>query len=583
MRDGPRLFTSVYVPKDVSKQHPILLLRTPYRVAPYGIDNYKDSFGANGDRFAREGFILAYQDVRGKGKSEGVFQDVRPQNANRSSRNQIDESTDTWDTIDWLVKNVPNNNGRVGLWGISYPGFYAAMGAVDAHPALKAVSPQAPVSNWFIGDDWRHNGAVMLAHTFGFFAGFGRPKQPEHRLYETRFEMGTPDGYDFHLATGGLGNYDEKYFQGQIEFWKEVVENDTYSEFWQARNILPHMKKVKPAMLTVGGWFDAEDLWGALHVYQAAEKQSPGAVNMLVMGPWSHGQWAGEKAERLGNVNFGSNTSKYFQENIELAFFLWYLSDKGDGGKLPEAYMFETGRNEWHKLEAWPPKEAQTKKLFFRSGGQLQWDVPSDKGEAYDEYVSDPARPVPFLSFTAGGMAPEYMTDDQRHASRRTDVLTYQTEPVENDLRVAGPLKASLFVSTSGTDSDFVVKLVDGYPDGAPDPSPNPWNVRMGGYQQLVRGEPFRGKFRSSFEKPEPFTPGRVEKVEFELPDVFHAFRRGHRIMIQVQSTWFPLVDRNPQKFMKIQNAKAEDFQKATQRVYRSVDKASGVALSVLP
>jgi uncharacterized protein len=576
MRDGAKLFTSLYVPKDTAQQYPILLNRTPYTVAPYGEDNYRNSLGST-EKYMREGFIFANQDVRGKGKSEGTYVNVRPIVPVKRGPKDIDESTDTYDTIDWLVKNIPNNNGRVGMYGISYPGFYAAMGAIDAHPALKATSPQAPVYDWFVGDDFRHNGAIFLAHAFGFFSGFGRPATPPNSLPGPRFDMGTPDGYDFHLRTGPLANYDEKYFHGQVEFWKEILENDTYNDFWQSRVMGQYLKNVKPAVLTVGGWFDAEDVHGPMGVYKSIETQSPGATNMIVYGPWVHGGWSGGDGDRLYHVRFGSKTAQFYRDNIEYPFFLYHLKSKGDGDKLPEAYMFMTGRNEWHKLDAWPPKTAKAKTLYFSAAGKLAEEKPAEPAEAFDEYVSDPVKPVPFFSTPVNGMTYDYMVEDQRFASSRTDVLTYQTEPLERDFTIGGPLKATLYVSTTGTDSDWVVKLVDVYPGNFPDNEQD--NYRMGGYQQLVRGEPFRGKFRNSFAKPEPFTPGKVEKVEFTLPDVYHSFRRGHRIMVQVQSSWFPLTDRNPQKFMPIQDAKTTDFQKATQRVYRGAGGASGLTV----
>jgi uncharacterized protein len=593
MRDGVRLFTSVYTPKIKSEPFPILINRTPYTVAPYGIDNYRNTLGPS-EKFVREGFIFVYQDVRGKGRSEGQFVHVRPHNPNKKSPKDIDESSDTYDTVDWLIKHVPNNNGKAGIYGISYPGFYAANGAIDAHPAMKASSPQAPVSEWFIGDDFRHNGALFLAHAFRFFSAFGQDVRPSEEAGSASvipFKYGTPNGYEFYLRTGPLQNFDEKFFHGKIEYWKELIDNDTYSPYWQARNVRQYMKAIKPAMLTVGGWFDAEDLFGALRLYSSAEKQSPGAQNMIVMGPWIHGGWSRGDGDHLGPVPFNAKTAVFFRDNIEFPFFVFHLKGKGEP-KLPEAYMFETGRNEWHKHEEWPPKAARPKTFYLRDGGRLASQASSDAA-GFDEYVSDPNKPVPFMSDIQQNMATTYMVDDQRFASSRTDVMVYQTEPLESDLRVAGPLKVTLHVSTSGTDSDWVVKLIDVYPPDFPDTEPPPLVpgqtqtstdrvVKMGGYQQLVRGEPFRGKFRRSFEKPEPFTPGKVEKIEFELPDIYHAFRRGHRVMVHVQSSWFPLVDRNPQKFLKISEARAEDFQKATQRIYRSGQHASSVQLPVL-
>ncbi len=581
MRDGVKLFTSVYVPKDKSQAYPILLLRTPYTVAPYGSDNYRFSLGPASEKFMREGFIFAYQDVRGKGRSEGTFVHVRPHIPNKKSNKDVDESSDTYDTIEWLTKNIPNNNGRAGMYGISYPGFYAAQGAIDSHPALKATSPQAPVINWFIGDDFRHNGALFLAHAFNFLGNFGRPRGEKPLVAGSKFDLDTPDAYNFHLSMGALPNYDEKMFKGQVEFWKDLISNDTYSEFWKGRDLRQYVTSLKPAMLTVGGWFDAEDVFGPLHLYGSAEKQNPGAVNMLVEGPWSHGGWARTNGTTLGNANFASNTSKFFQDEIEFPFFLYHLKGKGDGNKLPEAYVFETGRNEWHKMDAWPPKQTKARTFYFQPAGKLATSVPA-AADAFDEYISDPNKPVPFLPYIDRGMNYNYMTDDQRHAAARPDVLVYQTEPLDQDLTVAGPLKATLHVSTTGTDSDWVVKLIDVFPNDAPDPNPNPANIRMAGYEMLIRGEPFRGKFRHGFDKPEPFTPGKLDKIEFELPDVFHTFRRGHRLMVQVQSSWFPLTDRNPQKFMPIQDAKTSDFTKATQHVYRSVRAASGLTVQVL-
>ena len=592
VRDGVRLFTAIYEPKDRSRTYPILLNRTPYSVRPYGADNYRDRLGQS-ELYPREGFIFVYQDVRGRNRSEGAYVHVRPVIPNKRGPKDVDESTDTYDTVDWLVKNVPNNNGRVGMYGISYPGFYAAMGAVDSHPALKATSPQAPVTEWFIGDDFRHNGAIFLTHAFNFFSTFGRPAPPAGIEQWPRFDIGTPDAYDFFLRTGPLQNIDEKYFHGTITFWKELLENDTYNEFWRSRDSRQHMKNIKPAMLTVGGWFDAEDLFGPLRLYESAEKQSPGAVNQIVMGPWIHGGWARNDGSRLGDVSFNANTAKFFQENIEFPFFMKHLKSDEKAPALPEAFMFETGRNEWHRLDAWPPREAKPKMLYFAAGGKLSNTQPADTGDAFDEYISDPNKPVPFVGFTTDAMDVTYMVADQRFAASRTDVLTYQTEPLDGDMRLAGPLKATLWVTVTGTDADFIVKLIDVYPGDYPENQTDDARseaerrletprAKMGGYQQMVRGEPFRGKFRKSFSQPEAFTPGKLEKVEFELPDVFHTFRRGHRVMVQVQSSWFPLIDRNPQKFMKIHEARSEDFVKATHRVYRSTQAPSSLTVLTL-
>ena len=568
MRDGVKLFTAVYSPKDASQKYPILLSRTPYSCSPYGPDAYKETIGPS-PLFAKEGYIVVYQDVRGAYMSEGAYVNMRPQNDHKNKPADIDESSDTYDTIDWLVKNIPNNNGRVGMWGISYPGFYTAVGTIDAHPALKAASPQAPISDWFIGDDFHHNGTLFLPHAFNFFSGFGRPRpKPTPMGSGERFNHGTPDGYKFFLEMGPLGNADKKYFHGNIAYWNEMMEHPNYDPWWKARDTRPHLKNIKPAVMTVGGWFDAEDLFGALNTYKSVEKQSPGAYNILVMGPWFHGGWARGDGDGLGDVRFGGKTSVFYRENIELPFFNYYLKDKGEL-KLPEAYVFETGANKWKTYDQWPPANARTESLYLNANGKLSFTAPADSN-AFDEYISDPARPVPFINNINIGMTREYMLDDQRFAARRPDVLVYQTDVLTEDVTVAGPLTASLFVSTSATDSDFVVKLIDVYPDDAPDNQPNPTGMKMGGYQMLVRGEPMRARFRKSFENPEPMAPNKVEKIEYAMPDVNHTFVKGHRVMVQIQSSWFPLVDRNPQKFVNIYTAKESDFQKATQHVYHS-------------
>jgi putative CocE/NonD family hydrolase len=578
MRDGKKLFTAVYEPKDRSRSYPIMLNRTPYGVIPYGKDNFPSSLGPSDD-LGKDGFIFAYQDVRGRMMSEGEFINMTPFKEVKNGPQDVDESTDAYDTIDWLVKNIPDNNGRVGMWGISYPGFYAASGMIDAHPALKAVSPQAPITDWFVGDDFHHNGAFFLAHAFGFLYGFGRPRPRPTKQLEAFFNFPTPDGYDFFLRMGPLANANKEYMKNEVPFWNELMQHGTYDSYWQARNLRPHLKNIKPAVMTVGGWFDAEDLFGALHVYESVEKSSPGAYNILVMGPWYHGEWYRSDGESLGNVRFGSQTSVFYRKEIELPFFRYFLKGAGDL-KLPEASVFLTGCNEWCKYDQWPPRNAQPQNLYVHANGALSWDSPANDSEtAFDEYESDPEKPVPYTSQIATGMVREYMVEDQRFASRRTDVLTYETEQLKRDVTIAGPVIAHLNVSTSGTDSDFAVKLIDVYPDNTPDNEQNPENVRMGGFQQLVRGELFRGKFRNSFSNPELFIPGKVTTIEYRMPDVFHDFLKGHRIMVQVQSSWFPLVDRNPQQFEDIYNARPGDFKKATERIYHSKSAPSYVIL----
>ncbi len=596
MRDGVKLFTSVYVPKDASTPYPIMLQRTPYSVAPYGADNYRRSLGPS-ELFMNDGFIVAYQDVRGRYMSEGDWMEMRPQKDVKHGNTDVDESSDTYDTIDWLVKHVPNNNGRVGIWGISYPGFYAAAGIIDAHPALKAASPQAPIGDLFMGDDSYHNGAFMLAANFGFYVGFvprvGGPATSSGPDFD--FNYGTPDGYDFYLKLGSLSNT-ERYFKTPNHYWSDNLAHTTYDEWWKSRALVPHLKNIKPAVMTVGGWFDAEDLAGPLAIYRQIEKSSPGATNTLVMGPWPHGGWARGTGDRLGNLRFASNASEFFREKIEFPFFAHYLKDK-PLDPLPEAYTFETGTNTWRRNEAWPPANAQPKAFYLHENGRLLAEAPHDAGASastsagtFDEYVSDPSHPVPYLGYVAMGMTRDYMTEDQRFAATRSDVLVYETEPLESDVRIAGPIKVDLRVSTSTTDADWVVKVIDVYPGDYPTPGertenapPPPQNaVKMGAYQQLVRGEPFRGKFRHSFEKPEPFVSNQPDAIAFQMADVEHTFRKGHRLMVQVQSSWFPLIDRNPQKFMEIPKATDADFQKATIRVYRSSKLPSSITMLVL-
>ncbi len=582
MRDGKRLFTAVYVPKDDSQKYPLLLTRTPYTVSPYGADRYKADLGPS-PLFGKAGYIFVYQDVRGRWMSEGEYVNVRPHNPAKKGPQDIDESTDTYDTLDWLLKHVPNHNGKAGLWGISYPGFYTAAGMVEAHPALKAASPQAPVTDWFIGDDWHHNGALFLPHVFNFMANFGRPRPEPTRKGPPAFEHGTPDGYDFFLKMGPLANADAKFFKGDVAFWNEVMKHGTYDDFWKARNIRQHLKEIKPAVLTVGGWFDAENLFGALEVYKAVKANSPGTSNHLVMGPWLHGGWGGGRgdADSLGFVKFNSKTAVHYREQIELPFFEFHLKGKGDF-KPASAWVFETGTNVWRRHDAWPPRGVRTRTLYFHEGGRLTEKPPAET-DAHDDYVSDPAKPVPYQEKVAIGMSGDYMVGDQRFAARRPDVLVYESDVLPDDVTLAGPVEAELHVATTGTDADWIVKVIDVYPDDYPDPDPNPAGVRMGGFQQLVRGDVMRGKFRRSFEKPEPFVPGKPDVVKFALPDVCHTFRSGHRIMVQVQSTWFPLVDRNPQTYVDIYTAKEGDFRKATQQVYRAKEQASRVTLLVMP
>jgi len=583
MRDGVKLFTRVYVPKDDSQAWPLILTRTPYALKPYGEDNFMDPSGSTFGTLAKDKFIMCAQDVRGRYASEGIYMHVRPHNPNKGPKD-IDESSDTYDTIDWLVKNIPNNNGKAGMYGISYPGFYTAMGMIDSHPALKAASPQAPVTDWWVGDDIHHNGAFFLAQNFDFFYKFTFKMEDPLRDTLLSYRFGTPDGYDFFLRMGSLDKSDE-LLKGQAPEWSEFLAHPNYDDFWKARNPRPHLKNVHCAVLTVGGWFDAEDLFGPLEVYRNTERLNPGIDNRIVIGPWSHGQWGKGPGDKLGQISFHAKTSEYYREKIELPFFRQHLKDaKGDKDYRPaEATVFEMGTMQWKRYDTWPPKNVVPRTLYFHPGHALSFDAPKQGGEAFDDYVSDPNKPVPFTNDPSTTYPKAYPIEDQRFVSSRTDVLVYETPLLDADITFAGPLKATLHVSTTGTDSDFVIKLIDVYSGDYPNPEPNSADVKLGGYHQLVRGDVFRGRFRNSPEKPEPFEPGKPAKIEMNIPDVYHCFRRGHRIMIHVQSTWFPLVDRNPQTFVpNIAHAKPEDFKKATQRVYRGTERGSSLTVHVL-
>lgn len=580
MRDGLKLFTAVYVPKDTSQPYPFLIVRTPYSVRPYGTDRYPTHLGP-APSFQRDGFIFVAQDVRGRFLSEGTFMEMTPHKDVKKSASDVDESTDTYDTIEWLLHNVPRNNGKAGIWGISYPGFFAAAGMIDSHPALKAASPQAPVTDLYMGDDAYHNGAFMLEANFSFYTFFKpRAEIAPPPARDQRFNYGTTDGYDYFLRMGPLSNA-RGLLKDKVSYWDDQIIHPNYDDFWKTRNISAHMNNVHCAVLAVGGWFDAEDLVGPGKIFHAVADSNPGTSSKLVIGPWMHGGWAATDGDRLGDITFAAKTSDFYNDDILLPFFRQYLKDAEDP-KLPTANVFETGTNVWRKYDSWPPKKAASRTLYLRDGGQLSFEPPADARNDFDEYVSDPNRPVPFVDSPSTEVPPVYMDADQRFAAKRPDVLVYQTPPLQEDLTVAGRVSPHLWVSTSGTDSDFIVKLIDVYPMDYPNPDPNPKDVEMGGYQQLVRGEPFRGKFRNSFEKPEPFVSGQPTALNFALPDINHTFRRGHCIMVQIQSSWFPLVDRNPQKFVNISEATEADFQKATERVYHSKQDASAIVLPVL-
>ena len=595
MRDGVKLFACIYEPKDTSRKYPIMFDRTPYSVAPYGPDRFKTSLGPD-ELFPREGYIFVYEDVRGRYLSEGEFEDVRPYIPNKTGK-QIDETTDTYDTVEWLIRNVTNNNGRVGVYGISYPGFYTSMAGIDGHPAIKAISPQAPVSDWYHGDDMHHNGALFLAQNYAFFSGFGqpRPKPTSNNDYVKRFNFGTQDGYKFYLELGGLNNAGdlyEKRVAARIRFWDLMMAHPNYDQFWKDRNIFPNLKNIHAAVMTVGGWYDNEDCFGALGTYQSVESQNPGIFNVLVMGPWFHGGWARSDGEWLGTAYFGGKTGVYYRQHFELPFFNHFLKDKGDISQIKEVNVFDTGANQWGDVPNWSPTVSTDTPLYLMADSKLSLAEPTNNtaSAAYDEYSSDPMHPVPYTQKITLNYPRDFMTEDQRFVVGRPDVLVYQTESLPEDITVAGSIKPELFISSSGTDSDFIVKLIDVFPDDykypngvKPPDNSAACGFQPGGYEMLLRGEPFPARFRNSFEKPEPLEPNTPTKISYVMPGIVHTFKKGHRIMVQIQSTWFPLVARNPQKFMpNYKLANDADFQKAAERVYHSAASVSRIVLPIL-
>jgi len=578
MRDGIKLYTVIYVPKDNTEKYPFLMERTPYSAGPYGDQNYPNRIGPD-TNLLKEKYIFVNQDVRGRYMSEGTNLEVTPHIAKKKSSKDVDESSDTFDTIEWLLKNIPNNNGRVGLYGISYPGFYATASLPDAHPAIRAVSPQAPVTDEFMGDDANHNGAFFLLDNFNFMNYYGKPRTGPVKDYGSQlFNINSKDAYSFFLKLGPIKNtQSEKYFNNKSYIWDEYLQHDTYDDYWKARNIRTALKNITVPTLVVGGWFDAEDLFGALKTYETLENQQKQNKNHLVMGPWTHGAWAGGDWSKFATYDFGSNTSNFFQDSIQTTFFNYYLKDKGILN-IAEATMFETGSNQWKYYPTWPPKEVTETDYFLNEDNKLT----TKKGSGFDEYISDPAKPVPYTNGIFARRNNEYMAEDQRFAATRPDVLVYETTELSEDITLAGNISADLRVSITGTDADFIVKLIDVLPENEPNFKNAPRGFQMAGYQRLVRAEVIRGKFRNSFEKPEAFVPGKISQVKFSLNDVAHTFKKGHRIMVQVQSSWFPLVDRNPQKFMRIPDAGESDFQKINIKLYHDSVNDSKITLPVL-
>jgi uncharacterized protein len=571
MRDGTKLFTTVYRPNWSQEAFPIILSRTPYSAGPYGANKFKGMLGPHRE-FDKEGFIFLFQDVRGRFLSEGTYVNMRPHT------DAINESQDAYDTIDWAVKTLPRNNARVGQWGVSYPGFYTACSIISNHPALKVASPQAPIADWF-WDDMHHNGAFSLQLAFNFFSIFGVKSDGPHEKWPDAFEHKTPDGYQFFLDLGPLKNVNKRHFKGEIDFWNKLTQHPNYDEFWQSRNLLPHLRNVGCTVLTVGGWYDAEDLYGPLQIYSGVEKNNPGAINTLVMGPWFHGGWIRGKGDRLGDTPFDFPTAKYFQQHVMLPLFLEKLKDGPPAG-LPEALVFETGANRWRRFSTWPPK-VEPKELFLGSQGSLSFSAKGEAGAA--SFVSDPAHPVPSTAEISIQRRREMMSEDQRFAARRPDVLTFQTDVLQDDVTLAGPLEMELFVSTDKTAADWVVKLIDVYPGDEPERKVDGEKFSLGHAQLLVRYEILRGRFRNSFQKPEPFKPNEVTRVPIKLFDVCHTFERGHRIMIQVQSSYFPFFDRNPQTYVEnIFEATQGDFVKANHKVWYGAEHPSRLKVGVL-
>ncbi len=585
MRDGVRLFTSIYVPRDTTRRYPVLMSRTPYSVAPYGADSYRAALGPSGNpRYAADGYIFVYQDVRGRHFSEGTFVDMTPVRERHDTPADIDEGTDAWDTIEWLLANLPTN-GKMGIYGTSYPGFFATTSCLSRHPALVACSPQAPMTDIWMGDDNFHGGAFLLPHNFGFFTSFGRGPRTEPG-YDKRypFSMGTRDAYKFYLEMGPVGPGSRKYLQpaGTAPMWDSILAHPAYDDYWKSRNVRPHLTDVKAAVLTVGGFYDTEDLHGPWWVHDAIARQSPGTRNTLVEGPWSHGGWSRGDGTSLGTLRWRYPTGPFYRDSVEYPFFAHHLAGAPDP-QLPNVLVFRTGGDRWDRYDRWPAPGARPASLYLQPGGKLAFTPPAARG-GFDEYVSDPAKPVPLVDrIEPQGMPRDYITADQRFAARRPDVLVYQTDVLAEDVTLTGPVAPVLHVSTTGTDADFIVKLIDVFPDTASNWMGDTSGFIVGGYQQLVRGEPIRMRYRRSWEKPAPMAAGRPDSVRYEMPSIHHTFRKGHRIMVQVQSTWFPHIDRNPQKFVPdIFEAKPEDFVKATMRVYHSAARPTRLELRKL-
>ena len=574
MRDGPRLNTKIFVPKDQAAPLPIILLRTPY-----GIKDAAATFVTELKTLADEGYIFAFQDIRGKFGSEGTFVMQRPART-PGDTNTLDEGTDTYDTIEWLLKNVSRNNGRVGMLGVSYLGWTTIMGGLEPHPALTAISPQASPADMWLGDDFHHNGAFRLSYAFEYAYMVDGGKESQH------FPFDRHDTYDWYLSLGPLGNVNERHLHGKIPTWNDYVAHPDYDEFWKRQTLIPQIRDVKVPTLNVAGFWDQEDFYGPLRIYEALERFDTKHLNQVVVGPWNHGGWSQGSGDRLGRIPFDSSTSKYFRDQVQSPWFAFHLKGKGRLD-LSEALVFETGTNRWRRWDAWPPRAStEDRPLYFGPEETLSFSKPAATGgdSAFDAYVSDPAHPVPYRHrpiqatyFPGGSLWNSWLVEDQRFVDDRPDVLSFESAPLESDLTIAGEVVAHLFAATSGSDADWVVKLIDVFPERDPE------NWELAGYQLMVSNEVFRGRYRRSFETPEPIEPNAVLDYSFSLHTQSYSFRKGHRVMVQVQSTWFPIIDRNPQTFIpNIFEARASDFRAATHRIYRSAEHPSHVTLPVV-
>jgi hypothetical protein len=581
MRDGVTLFTAVYIPLDNSKKYPFLIKRTPYAVGPYGADKYPKRLSPD-PAFEKAGYIFVQQDVRGQFRSEGQYVNMRPQDAYQRGKQAVDDATDTYDTIEWLVNNITNNNGKAGMWGVSYPGYYTSVASINSHPALKAISPQAPIADWFF-DDFHRNGAFVLSMAFAFMDVFDNFPEGKHNYWPEGTKMPLFDGYQFYADMGPLSQANEKYFEGKRPFWNDLVAHPNYDEFWQKRDILQHLTNTKPATLVVGGWYDTEDLYGPLQTYQTMSANNDKAHVKLVMGPWYHGQWNSGKGSTMGEAEFGFNTSAWFQKQVLLPFFDKHL--KGGEANIATATVFETGANRWRRFAQWPPKDTETTTLYFAANQKLSQQQPTEQKVneqgGFSEFISDPNKPVPHSKKIGRGWDRDYMAEDQRFTARRPDVLTFESEVLTEDLTIAGDLQLALQFSTSQTAADIIVKLVDVFPKK--DLNKDSFDTKRGNRHELVRWGSIRGRFRQSMSEPKPFIANQATPVNFELYDVLHTFKRGHKIQFQVQSSMFPFLDRNPQKYLdNIFEAKVSDFVKADHRIYHNDKQQSKVTFKVL-